>query len=423
MTETNSNDSHLGSTFLLVVIGQTISSLGNALTIFAIQWEVWTRLESGTALALLWILVALPYILIGPIAGPFIDRWPRRWLLIITEVISALLVGGTIVVILATDFSLALIYVLVLSLTTVRVFRTPAIQASIPLLVAKKQLARANSLFELGLNSSQILGAAVGGVLIAAGLDLIDFFVIDIGSYLLTTLLLIFVRIPQAQVQRKQEEETAESQEQKLLTDLLDGVRFLWSQRVLFWLMGVAMIVNLLGSGLNVLLPQIVTEKFQAGSELFGIIGSALSIGSLIGGGILLIWGGPRQKVAGFLWALLIASIFQMGAGLVSMGWLVAVTLGSAVAAWMIADTLGTTVFQEMTPLHMQGRVFALRRSLEQFTWPISLLLTGLLVPSVMRADLFLIVAGGISLTVVVVVLWLSRATWRGKAIYLETGD
>jgi MFS transporter, DHA3 family, macrolide efflux protein len=338
-----------------------------------------------------------------------------------------LLIIGAIAVIWATDFSVTLVYVVVLSLTTVRVFRTPALQASIPLLVTKKQLARANSLFELGLSGSQILGAAIGGALIAAGLDIIDFFVINVSSFLFAAFVLFLVNIPRPQTlaSTEEKEETAETKEKRYLTDLTDGIHYLWTRRVLFWLMGVAMIVNLLSSGLNVLLPQLVTEKFQGGPELFGIVSAALSAGSLIGGMFLLVWGGPKQKIKGFLLALLVASLFQIGAGLVTMWMLVAIALGGAVANWMVADTLGTTVFQEMTPPNMQGRIFALRRSLEQFTWPLSLLFTGLLVPSVMPADLFLVIAGGASLLVVVIMLWSLRVSRQSVPSYSgsETGE
>jgi hypothetical protein len=117
---------------------------------------------------------------------------------------------------------------------------------------------------------------------------------------------------------------------------------------------------------------------------------------------------------------LLVASFFQIGAGLAPVGWLVAITLGCAVAAWMIANTLGTTIFQRLTPLHMQGRVFALRRSLEQATWPLSLLFTGLLVPSVIQADQFLVIAGSASLVIVIVVLWLLRLSQKAVPANVE---
>jgi len=56
-------------TLMVLILGQIVSGFGSGLSIFAIQWCVWTRLQSGPALALLWTLVAIPYVTFGPVAG------------------------------------------------------------------------------------------------------------------------------------------------------------------------------------------------------------------------------------------------------------------------------------------------------------------------------------------------------------------
>ncbi|WP_106346806.1 hypothetical protein [Planifilum fimeticola] len=74
----------------------------------------------------------------------------------------------------------------------------------------------------------------------------------------------------------------------------------------------------------------------------------------------------------------------------------------------MISDTLALTLFQEAVPAHVQGRIFSLKRALEQFTWPVSSLLTGLVAPAVLRADRFLVLSGLLSFVAVTAVTW-----WR----------
>jgi hypothetical protein len=76
--------------------------------------------------------------------------------------------------------------------------------------------------------------------------------------------------------------------------------------------------------------------------------------------------------------------------------------LGAAVAGWLVASTLQTTLFQEAVEPGMLGRVFGLKRSLEQVTWPVSAVLTGLITPAVMGAGPFLAWSGALSLGAVV---------------------
>jgi len=73
----------------------------------------------------------------------------------------------------------------------------------------------------------------------------------------------------------------------------------------------------------------------------------------------------------------------------------------------VISDTLALTLFQEAVPAHVQGRIFSLKRALEQFTWPVSSLVTGLLAPAVLRADHFLVLSGMLSFVAVTGVAWL----------------
>lgn len=88
-----------------------------------------------------------------------------------------------------------------------------------------------------------------------------------------------------------------------------------------------------------------------------------------------------------------------------------------AVMGWCVADTLTLTIFQEMVPNDLQGRVLALRRSVEQFTWPISLQLTGLVSPALLRADHFLVVAGTLSLVSVLLTAWAVHTRRRDRFV------
>lgn len=283
--------------FLFLAASQVVSALGTGLALFAIQWELWTRLESGLALAALWVFVAIPYIVLGPIAGVCVDRWDRRKILLGSDLFSGLVTAVAVLGMSIGHAPVPLLYVVASGVSCCNSFQGPALQSSIPRLIPRSRLARANSFLEFGMQSSRILAPAFGGLLLAAGWSAAHLLPLAALSFLSAVLSLVFVRIPFPKVSQRGEEA---DQERKvtLLSDLSGGVRFLRSQRALLLLMMLAAIV-FLGSGLNVLIPQLVTQVFQGGPRLFGMMEASLSGGALLGSVILLMWGDLSEEPRG----------------------------------------------------------------------------------------------------------------------------
>ncbi|HSW10739.1 MAG TPA: MFS transporter [Bacillota bacterium] len=403
-------------TLMVLLLGQIVSGFGSGLSIFAIQWYVWTRLQSGPALALLWTLVAIPYVTFGPVAGVYVDRWNRRRTIMVADLVNGVL---TFVVGLAAGighFSVAMVYALIFLVTFIKTFHNPAIYASIPRMVPSEQLPRANSLLEFGLQAPRTIAPAVGAGLLALGWDVYSLLLLDAATFFFASLTLAMVRFPREQEQPASASK-APKKDNSFQEDMGAGMKYLRANRSLLSILLLTAVINLLGSGLNVLLPPLVTDVFQAGPELLGIIQAAMSAGALTGSVLLIVWGAPRNRAGGFIAALIFASTLQLASGLVTAGWQVAVLLGMAVMGWCVADTLTLTIFQEMVPNDLQGRVLALRRSVEQFTWPISLQLTGLVSPALLRADHFLVVAGTLSLASVLLTAWAVHTRRRDRFV------
>lgn len=284
--------------FLVLACGQVVSALGTGLAIFAIQWELWTRLESGVALAAFWVFVAIPYIVLGPIAGVCVDRWDRRKILLGSDLFSGLITAVAVLGMSMGHSPVPMLYAVVLAVSCCNSFHAPALQSSIPRLIPPSRLARANSLLEFGMQGSRILAPAFGGVVLAAGWSVVHLLPLAAVSFLVSALSLVFVRIPSPKGDQGREEADPKPKA-PLLSDISSGVRFLRSQRELFWLMMLAAVVNFLGSGLNVLIPQLVTQVFQGGSRLFGMMEASLSGGALFGSVILLVWGDLNEEPGG----------------------------------------------------------------------------------------------------------------------------
>src|SRR3972149_2950493 len=182
-------------TFFTVWGGQLVSILGSTMSAFGLQLWVYAETGSVTNLALAPRPSPPPAVLISPFAGALVDRWDRRKVMLASDAVAGvatLCVAGLY----ATD-SLHLwhIYVLVAVGSMGSAFQAPAWLASIPLLVPKPHLGRANGLVQLNDGLSLVMAPALAGVvLVASGLGAI--LLIDVATFLFAVGTLAVVRFP-----------------------------------------------------------------------------------------------------------------------------------------------------------------------------------------------------------------------------------
>ncbi len=126
---------------------QAISDIGDGLTNLTLFIVVLGLTGSTAAIALVAIALAVPMILVGPIAGVFVDRWDRRRVMLVSDLLRAAIVLGFIVAVAADQ--LWLLYLLAVAHATVGTFFTPARMALLPLVVPEEGLLAANSLTQI----------------------------------------------------------------------------------------------------------------------------------------------------------------------------------------------------------------------------------------------------------------------------------
>ena len=153
-------------TFAVIWSGQLASILSSSVVAFAIIF--WVSLETGSAqvLALAAIAGMLPQSLLGPLVGVYVDRWDRKWTMILADSFIALCT-----LLLAILFWLDVarmwhIYVLLACRSIGSAFHTPAMQASVPLLAPKQQLTRIAGINQITSSLSNIIGPAFGACLL-----------------------------------------------------------------------------------------------------------------------------------------------------------------------------------------------------------------------------------------------------------------
>jgi len=370
----------LNRNFFLLWQGQAISRVGDQLFLVAILFFVKHATDSASLVALLQIASTLPAILLGPIGGTVADRYSRRTIIIVNDVVSGLVVLLPVVIVLiapeAIDLALVMILAAALVLGIFEAFFTPAISASVPDLVPKERVATANSLIQLSVQLALFVGQGLGGVLFRL-LGAPVLFLIDGLTYLFAAFTDSLITIPQVIPEKSRR---WREQIRDFKCDTLIGFRFVWERSGLRTLVLVSAFLNFFSMPIIVLLPFFVEDTLGATVDWYGFILAATGVGALFGyifAGVVRMSNRTRGRV---LLAFIVVESFGYGLlGLVRdpAAALVLGLLDGFVSSVVMVNI--TTLLQVTTPSEMRGRVFGLLGTISGSLTPIAMGLAGVI--------------------------------------------
>jgi DHA3 family macrolide efflux protein-like MFS transporter len=209
--------------------------------------------------------------------------------------------------------------------------------------------------------------------------------VVDGLTFWIASAALLFLRIPSPQRTDLHDEQGRAKK--SLLADVKEGARYIWDRRPMLWLLGTFAVVNLLGAPVGVFQRLLLKFNLAADWTAHGLtFESALalmatvgSVGGLVGGVFISTWGGLKNKrVYGVIVPILISAAATIGLGL-SAGLYVAAIMSFIASAMIpLMNSHSQTIWQVQTPRELQGRVFAVRRLIAQFTSPLGVALAGI---------------------------------------------
>ena len=359
-------------TFLTIWAGQFISMLGSGLTSFAIG--VWIFQETGQAMpfALTVLFGNLPSLLLLPLAGSLADRWNRKALMILADSGSALVTLGLFILLSLGDLQTWHIYLLVALGSVCSAFQEPAYQASVSMIVPKKDLTRANGIAQTAQAVQSILTPLIaGGLFVTIGMR--GIILIDFVTYFFAVGALLVVRIPQPELSAEEKKEKGQVKQ-----DLLFGWKYLRARQGLFGLLWYFAMVNFTLNFAGVLTGPLVLSAHPASA--YGFVQTMLGAGLLSGGLLISVWGGPKTKrvpaligciSAAFLGILIIG--VNQHLAFPAMGFFIMMLFVP------IASSLSQAVFQTKVAPESQGRVFAVRALISRSMMPIAYILSGVL--------------------------------------------
>ena len=257
--------------YTLYFSGQMVSMIGTWLQIVAQSWLVLQLTNSVFLIGLVMALSTLPTLLFTLFGGVIVDRFPKKNILLFTQIsamLLALILGILTIFDLVTLWEICLISFL---LGTVNAIDAPARQAFVSELVNKEQLSSAIALNSGIFNAARVLGPSVAGLLIAL-IGCGGAFIINSISYIAVIVALKFINIENISVVKKSNPFEA----------IREGVFYSLNHPIIRTLFIVIGIVSVFGWSYTTILPVMAKNNFKLGAAGLGYLYAATGLGSLL---------------------------------------------------------------------------------------------------------------------------------------------
>ncbi len=357
------------TTFILVAIGQIVSVTGSGLTGFALGAWVYRETHSTTQFSLILLFTVLPSLLISPLAGTLVDRWDRRWVMILSDSGAALCTAVLVVLIYLGRLEIWHIYGIMGLSSILRGFQVPAYLASVSLLVPKEQLGRANGIMQFESTSSYLLSPVLAGWLME-NIGVAGVMAIDFATFLFAVVIVLAVRFPKPKITDEEKQVRG-----SLWREALFGWRYISARSGFLSLLVLFALGNYANLMTDTLLPPMLLD-FTSPS----IVGSVLSaggLGMLAGTLVMSAWGGPKRRIHAVLIFKTMAGLAIMLMGIFQSIPLVAVATFLYYFPFPFINGCDQAIWQSKVPASMQGRVFATRRMLAYSMIPLAYVTAG----------------------------------------------
>ena len=353
--------------YRLFFFGQLVSLIGTWMQSVAQAWLAYRLTGSAALLGVVAFSGQIPAFLFASWGGVVADRWPRRRILLATQVASMLLAGTLAGLTLSNRIEVPHLLVIAALLGVVNAFDIPARQAFVVEMVGREDLINAIALNSSIFNGARVVGPALAGVLVARFGEGWCF-LLNATSYLAVLASLLAIDVPEAAGARP----TGST-----LSRIVEGFRYAAAARPVRALLLLLGVVSLTAMPFSVLMPIFADRILGGGAASLGLLMGASGVGALAGALVL----ASRRGIAGLgRFVALSAAGFGVCLVLFSLSrrlWL-SVALQVPVGFFMISQMASSnTLIQSLVPDRVRGRVMALYTMMFMGMAPFGALLAG----------------------------------------------
>ncbi len=370
--------------FTIIWMGQLVSLFGTAMTNFALTIWAWQITGQATALALVAFFTFAPALLITPFAGALVDRWSRKFVMMLSDLAAVL--STVVVLILYSTGNLQIwhLYATGAFSGTFGAFQFPAYSAAVTTMVSKKQYGRASGMLSSAQFASGIFAPSLAALFLAT-IGIAGILTIDVVTFLLAIVALLAVNVPQPAA-------TLEGKKSRgsLWTESVYGFRYISARTSLLALLLIFFCVNLLAPFAFTLLAPMVLSRTGNDATILGLVQSAMGVSGMVGSIFLSVWGGPKRRIHGILLGLLLVTMGMLFLGVAQTPTLWIVAAFFTIFSIPIINGSSQAIWQSKVAPDIQGRVFAARSMIAQIGAPVAMLLAGPLADNVFEPAMML---------------------------------
>ncbi len=354
--------------FRLYAGGMAVSLAGTWMQNMAQAWLVYRLTRSEWMLGLTWFCASLPVLLLSPIAGAMADRWPRRSIVMATQVVG--MVQAAILAALTISGRVEIWHVLVLAfvLGISTAFDIPSRQSLFIHLVGKDDLLNAISLNSATFNVARVIGPSVGGFIVALWGEGMCFLLNSL-SFIAVLVCLAAMRV------REQPRAQAESP----VDSLKEGIAFVRRTPEALALLALCGLISLAGSPGTTLAPVFAEGIFKMGAQGLGLLSAGMGVGAILGTLSL-----ARRRATKGLPKVILGSTAMMAVAMGIYGaspsfWLCLAMMPVIGMSVMRHSASANTTIQMSIPDAYRGRVMGIYSMMVVGMAPIGSLLSGAL--------------------------------------------
>ncbi|MDP4085537.1 MAG: MFS transporter [Bacillota bacterium] len=358
-----------------------ISSFGAQVYSFALSFYILRLTGSAMSFATNLICNILPRTIAAPIAGHFADKYSRKTIVIVAQIVTVMAIGGLLVVSLEFGLSLAAIYTTSCILSLTSMFSSITFTSSITGLVNKEKIQKAMSLNQMSISFASIGSPAVGGLLYGV-VSMPVFLMIYMLASSIAVILESTMNFNLFAHRNNKEPEDKES----LKESIKAGLNYLKMQPLLLTLISISLFINFLFGAYQVGYSFILIKKFKMTSQQFGFTEGAFAVGMLL----LSFYFSVRNEVK-FPFVVSKRGIIGMGfiMGAVALPLVIQMPQLIFIYYMGLSFGLGSLIITVNTPMQVmlqkqidddyKGRIFSILEMMAMALMPLGMLLYGYL--------------------------------------------
>jgi DHA3 family macrolide efflux protein-like MFS transporter len=345
---------------------------------YAIGWHIILKTQSGVMISLFSIAGFLPMFFISPFAGVWADRFNRKYLINISDGVIALASLCVAILLLMGYEHIGILFACAVIRSFGQGVQMPAVSAFIPQIVPPEHLTRVNgiqaSIQSLCMFVAPMISAALMSFAPLESLFFLDVITAGIGI----AILFFFVKVPKTETVSATSEHVDESKKGvDYFRDLKEGFRYIKKHGFILRLVILAAAFSFLASPASFLTPLQVTRNF--GEEVWRLssIEIVFSVGMMLGGVLIGIWGGFKNKIYTMALACFLFGLEAFSIGLVHNFWIYIAIMGAAGLTVPFYNTPSMVLLQTKVEPAFMGRVMSVFTMMGSIMMPVGMLLFG----------------------------------------------